>query len=283
MNSRVQWLLVTGGVLAMSAWAPGAPGRIVVANDEWTLSDTGFVAPSDGGIFAVRVAAWFMRGKPGNFLAYSGNLGLVQSQLGAAMKAAGHTWTVSTTTPFTVTNLLSFDAVFVCGPVSGFAPNNQVLIEYVAAGGCVYLAGGTGQVDEATAWSPFLSAYGLRFANGFNGISGHVPISSPHPIMQGIDTLYQLNGSSIIDLEPANAANTIVATHSTGAGLYAVYSTPCVGDINDDGLVNTADLTLLLLRFGQAVVPGSLGDINGDGGVNTTDLTLLLARFGQPC
>ncbi len=60
----------------------------------------------------------------------------------------------------------------------------------------------------------------------------------------------------------------------------------CVGDANDDGVVNTGDLTLLLLRFGQTVTPGSPGtsvDFNGDGTVNTADLTLLLVRFGQAC
>ena len=60
----------------------------------------------------------------------------------------------------------------------------------------------------------------------------------------------------------------------------------CVGDINGDGVVNTADLTLLLLRFGQTVEPGSPGasaDLNGDGSVNTVDLTLMLVRFGQSC
>ena len=57
----------------------------------------------------------------------------------------------------------------------------------------------------------------------------------------------------------------------------------CSADINNDGFVNTQDLTLLLAQFGQNVVPGSGADINADGTVNTTDLTLLLAQFGQAC
>lgn len=61
---------------------------------------------------------------------------------------------------------------------------------------------------------------------------------------------------------------------------------PCPTDLNGDGITNTTDLTLFLVRFGQTAAPGSFGeiaDINDDGIVNTTDLTLLLVRFGQAC
>lgn len=57
-------------------------------------------------------------------------------------------------------------------------------------------------------------------------------------------------------------------------------------DLNADGQINTADLTLLLVRFGQSAPAGSsavIADLNADGAVNTADLTLLLVRFGQSC
>ncbi len=60
----------------------------------------------------------------------------------------------------------------------------------------------------------------------------------------------------------------------------------CVGDINADGAVGTADLTALLAVFGQAAAVGSpaaAADFNADGAVNTADLAVLLARFGQAC
>lgn len=58
---------------------------------------------------------------------------------------------------------------------------------------------------------------------------------------------------------------------------------PCQGDANHDGMVNNADLSVLLGQFNQSVTPGSGADFNGDGLVNNADLSVLLGRFNQPC
>jgi hypothetical protein len=55
----------------------------------------------------------------------------------------------------------------------------------------------------------------------------------------------------------------------------------CPYDFNNDGVINTADLTALLGVFGCTDCPEF--DINGDGIINTGDLTALLGVFGQPC
>jgi hypothetical protein len=47
------------------------------------------------------------------------------------------------------------------------------------------------------------------------------------------------------------------------------------GDLNGDGTVNAADLSILLSNWGGA---GS-GDINGDGTVDAADLAALLAAW----
>ena len=57
----------------------------------------------------------------------------------------------------------------------------------------------------------------------------------------------------------------------------------CPSDQNGDRVINTADLTQLLSRFGQSVIPGSTGDVDENGQVNTADLTALLAVFGTAC
>lgn len=73
---------------------------------------------------------------------------------------------------------------------------------------------------------------------------------------------------------------------SNTGGYWAAPPPTCVGDLNADGAVNTADLTIFLGRFGNAATPGSpeaAADFNADGTVNTADLTVFLGRFGSFC
>lgn len=57
----------------------------------------------------------------------------------------------------------------------------------------------------------------------------------------------------------------------------------CPADFNNDGVVNTLDLTYLLSRFGLPITPGDPADMNFSGGVDTNDLVSFLAAFGQVC
>lgn len=63
---------------------------------------------------------------------------------------------------------------------------------------------------------------------------------------------------------------------------FACENTPCFGDLNNDGIINTADLIILLSVFGCTSECGT-PDLNDDGAVNTADLILLLSVFGQNC
>ncbi len=54
----------------------------------------------------------------------------------------------------------------------------------------------------------------------------------------------------------------------------------CDGDMNWDGQVNGADLSILLGAFGGPASGPPGGDVNGDGVVNGADLSVLLANFG---
>ena len=62
---------------------------------------------------------------------------------------------------------------------------------------------------------------------------------------------------------------------------FAILVTQCApglpSDINGDGVVDTADLGILIGAFGSA---GPVGDLNGDGAVDTADLGILIAAFG---
>jgi hypothetical protein len=56
----------------------------------------------------------------------------------------------------------------------------------------------------------------------------------------------------------------------------------CPADLNDDGVVDGADLLLLLANWGNCGDPGNcLGDLNNDGVVDGADLLLLLADWGN--
>jgi hypothetical protein len=220
-------------VLAVAALAATAPAafadKIVVANDEWHTSNFGFSqTPAGSAQFVRNVADFFTGGGAGSFLVYSDNFSLdtdAASSFVATMTGAGHTVVDSedVVVPFTVAGLLAYDGVFFALPP---AVDQSVLIDYVNAGGNVYVHGGTGvggAVAEAAAWNTFLNAFGLGFATTYNGIGGNVSIVSGHPVLAGVTSLYQDNGNSI-SLIGGNPYASIIATHVTsGAGLYAVY------------------------------------------------------------
>lgn len=55
----------------------------------------------------------------------------------------------------------------------------------------------------------------------------------------------------------------------------------CPGDMTGDCRVDTADLAVLLLKFGRSnLVPYEAGDLNGDQKVTTADLAIFLMRYG---
>lgn len=66
----------------------------------------------------------------------------------------------------------------------------------------------------------------------------------------------------------------------TGAA-YVIFGR-CVlpADLNDDGVVDTADLGILIGEFGTA---GLVSDLNGDLIVDTADLGILIGSFGESC
>ncbi len=196
-------------------------GKIVITNDEWTLSDYGFLQTEDTGTFAENVGSWFTEGDTGNFLAYSSNMALNGNFLESTMTSAGHDWTVSTSLTFDMATISTYDAIF----LAGTATDTSILIDYVNAGGNVYLAGGTGwggAVEEAARWNPFLNAFDMGFDSPYNGIEGNVAINSDHAIFDGVNYLYQDLGSDTLELVADNP-NTDVLVSQDGHGLYAVY------------------------------------------------------------
>ncbi|MFU8828304.1 MAG: GC-type dockerin domain-anchored protein, partial [Phycisphaerales bacterium] len=67
----------------------------------------------------------------------------------------------------------------------------------------------------------------------------------------------------------------------TGPALIEDVTEPvCPGDATGDGVVDLADLNLVLANFGTET---DQGDVTGDGFVDLADLNLVLANFGTEC
>jgi len=226
-----------------AAALPAHAGKIVVSHDEWTVSNTGFSLAPDAAVFVENVASWFTGGGSGSFLGYSVNFSLNQSSLAATLSGAGHSYLASTAVTFDLPTLMAYDGVFLAGSPY---PDPSVLIAYVNAGGNVLLLGGTGDggsAAEEANWDPFLNAFNLDYSSPYNGVNGVLPITSPHPIFSGVSSLYQNNGNSVSEINPADPLTDILE-FSGNHGLYGVYaSAPIVPESST--VVGGALVTLL--------------------------------------
>jgi hypothetical protein len=191
-------------------------GRIVLASDERPLTNLGFTNAPDTTTFVDNLAAWFTDGQSGRFHAYSTSLGLLQSSLAQAMAEAGHTWTTGTDLSFDITTLMAFDGIFTALDAPGL--DLDVLSTYVRSGGNVYVAAGTAQDAGATAdfWRPFLQRFGLDLEDQIRIRSGNVPITSSHPVFEGVSALYHDGGQGVVAID---SRAEIIAT-SDGIGLF---------------------------------------------------------------
>jgi hypothetical protein len=268
LTARAEAGDVHSGVLVPGVETP-APGKIFVSHDEFVFTDLAFASSPDAKRLALNVAAWFTGGRPGRFLAYSTNWGLTEPALAAAMTAAGHRWTVSTSVEFTLDTLLQYDAVF----LAGTAVDLEVLTDYVRSGGNVLLEGGTGwgnSVAEAERWNPFLHQFGLHFEPVYDTSrnAGVHPISSASPLFKGVTSLYEHHGNPITKIDPTESgAKIIVSSSRAGWGRYAIYAEPvipvaveiCPGTLNRHAashvtvsVAGTSDLDV------RRIEPGSL-------------------------
>lgn len=228
-TAAAKFVLIAGALGLSGATAAMGQGRIVVANDEWTLSDHGFAQAPATGAFVDNVTGFFTGGGPGSFLAYSENIGLTGTALAQTMGSLGHSWTVSTGVQFDLPTLNSYDGVFVGGRVGGIDIDTGVLLDYVLGGGSVYLAAGSMSTggyanasEEAAAWNPLLGHFGLALqSTGYNGLSGVIPIADQTGVFAGVNGLFQQNGQDILVTAPSDFLS-LVNPRIPGAGLYAV-------------------------------------------------------------
>jgi hypothetical protein len=169
-------------------------GKIVLANDDWTLSDRVMSVDGDSAVFASNVASWFS-GNTHQFLVYSNNFGLNGTLLSDLMVSEGYGWNVTTNINGDLSSLLAYDGVFLMGN----ALPADVLIDYVNAGGNVYIGGGTGRAwtSSADLWNGFLNQFGLGFSSALNSIRGDVDVNNSDELFAGVSDLYQRCGNDI--------------------------------------------------------------------------------------
>ena len=131
----------------------------------------------------------------------------------------------------------------------------------------------------------------LAYSNGGGGIyvRESFPIISQctiknnsAPITGGGGIYFQGGGSATISntLICGNSPNQIGGgNYSDGGGNTISEECACIGDINEDEIVNTSDILTLIANWGSA---SDIGDVNYDGIVDVSDLLIVIGNWG-PC
>jgi len=118
-----------------------------------------------------------------------------------------------------------------------------------------------------------LTGAGTAVTNGFFGLPApSMPIGKP---------FHDMGHRVAFSLTPGDKAT--FALFYALAGIHDPLETPsCPADINGDGVVDAADLALVLAYFATVAECGSREEINRDGLIDGADLALVLAAWG-PC
>lgn len=229
--------IILAGALALSHSA--LAGRVILNNDEWTLTDYGFsIAVPSTTNFVTNLASYMnIDGGSCNLLVYSSNFGLTGSTLNAALTGAGCSVTYSTGA-FNAGILSAYDGVLLGGAQFGY--DAAVLGAYVNSGHSAYIAAGTARTatDEGTAWDSFTNTFGLDFGPSYNGIIGTRAVSGASALFAGVAQLYFNNGNTVGLFGSDPAAN--------------IYSAGLIGVYDDTQQVVPEPATMALLGLGLA-------------------------------
>lgn len=114
--------------------------------------------------------------------------------------------------------------------------------------------------------------------------------SSPQTIALTAGPILTGNELRVVALVPTNALDLVASVGGTGSDVPELFiddedvQPTCPGDLDGDGDVDIADLTILLGHFGAiGNVLASEGDLDFDGDVDIADLSTMLANFGSVC
>ena len=159
------------------------------------------------------------------------------------------------------------DTAIACSTSSGPEVNADIWFAYTPA--C------TGELDVATCGMNFDSRLDIYDASSGCPSSGTSPLSCGDNDGCGDDAAI----STLVFAGQPLLIRVGSPDGSSGSGNLEIsctpFSNPCPEDLNNDGVVNGADLGLMLGAWGTAG-----GDVNGDGVTNGADLGLLLGAWG---
>jgi hypothetical protein len=232
MNNSVHRVLLVALLLLWVTPLMNA-GTIVVANDEWMFGNS-FINTNDDVQFAKNVGNFVVGSGSGNILILSSNFGLTQSTFLSLLTSQGYTYTQTGTVPAT---FAGYDAIFLASNVGNDVGLATSLVNYVNAGGNVFLEAGTGccggAAGEAGYWNPFLNSFGLSLANSYNGVSGNIDVSAfqsqaPYgpALFAGVNSVYMNNGNDVAISGGGSGVQIFADTN--GNGLFGVYETTAV-------------------------------------------------------
>ena len=247
-------LAFVGAAVACCTSVYGGGGAIVVDNDEWTLSDSGYAnaGGKNAATYALNAAS-FLTGGSGSILIDSGNFGLAGNDLFSTLTTGGYSVTENPGfTPFTLAGLSAYKAVFLGG---NYLPLDyvSVLTAYVNAGGGVYIAEGTGDISpEGQYWNSFLNPFGLTTGPDYNGIGGNIAVVSSSPVLAGVNQLFYDNGDTVYASPGTQiySGTAEVITYAGDAGLIGTYS-PSASVPDETSTLFLTGLSLALLGFGM--------------------------------
>ena len=135
---------------------------------------------------------------------------------------------------------------------------------YVVFGGDVVGAGGAVELSALSGDNGFA-------VNGFQ-TRDHANCS--------VASAGDINGDGIDDLIMGASEFSQNGSPVSGEAYVIFGRATCPADLNNDGVVDTVDLGIVLAEFG---VSGPQADINGDNLVDTADLGIVIGSFGSTC
>jgi len=255
-------VLCAAALCCLPALGSTPAGRIVLAGDEWAFSDDGY---SHNSVYITNVLGWFgltsggagkkvlvLDGQSWN-CGFNSTCGAFGSMFRSRLAAMGVTCTYVGYTD-EIPPLAGFQAVFAAGLMTKGTTFREDLLNYVASGGSVYIAGGTGTfspaspLGEAQYWQPFLSAAtgpnGLTLAGGDNWIAQSPPLNFAGPVGGGVTNLDWYMGQGVLVGSSANAS---AAVWDSNRILVATWSSATLSIARDNaGVVLKWDGTQVL-------------------------------------